>query len=494
MAARNDTFPSDTAPASHLSRGTAWARARARYPADGHMPVPLWAVRGLPDGPERTWSALRHELADRSPEANPAVSVYIHIPFCTTRCPFCDCHATLLPRDGGGVLERYLCVLLAEIDAWAALPGIARRPVTTVHFGGGTPLAIGAANLERVVCALRSALGADARTEWAIETTARSLDAGGVAALERLGFTRIHVGVQSLQPDARRILGRHGSPEMVLERIAACAARGWIVSADLLYGLPGQTADHLCADSARLSSAGADGISLYHLNHGPHNHPFMLRNGLAERGEERLFADFALCEQAAASLEALGYRRNHVAHFARGGDGNLYSRHARRGEDLLALGSSADGVFGARFYRHHELGGYLAEASPSAARPVSATAPASGPAPVSRVPPLAGSGTFTPAEEHARTLVAALMTAEVLERALDPEALGFVERAACDHLLAAEESSPGGDGAGERASAGRTWHLTATGAWFAGALTAEAWGLYAPADSAPAVPGPPASL
>lgn len=472
--------PSAEPSANPAALRAAWARARARYPADAHMPAPLWAVRGLPDDPECTWAALRRELADRPVAANPAISVYVHIPFCATRCPFCDCHATLLPRDGGEAIERYLRILLAEIDAWASLPGIARRPVTTVHFGGGTPLAIGPANLERVTRALRSALAADARTEWAIETTARSLDADGMAALERLGFTRIHVGVQSLQPDARRFLGRRGSAEMVLERIAACAARGWVVSADLLYGLPDQTADHLCADIARLASAGADGVSLYHLNHGPHNHPFMLRSGLAGRGEDRLFADFELFAQAAARLESLGFARNHVAHFARGRDRNLYSRHALRGEDLLALGSSADGVFGARFYRHQELDVYLVEA-----------------------PPLAGSGTFTTAEERARPLVTALMCAEVREGGLDPVALGFIENAERDGLLAPEERAAANRTSADPTSADRTWRLTAAGSWFAGALTAGAWALYDPAApaagsvapaQAPAASGPPASL
>ena len=252
----------------------------------------------------------------------------------------------------------------------------------------------------RVTRALRSALAVDEHTEWAIETTARSLDADSMAALERLGFARIHVGVQSLQADARRILGRRGSAEMVLDRITACVARGWIVSADLLYGLPGQTADHVREDIARLASAGADGVSLYHLNHGSHNYPFMVRSGLVERGEECLFEDFQLFAQAAAYLESLGYARNHVTHFARGRDRSLYSRHALRGEDLLALGSSADGVFGARFYRHHELGGYLAESpSPAASRasgqvpgPMPRRSQAAAPSPpprsaVQRIPP-----------------------------------------------------------------------------------------------------------
>ncbi len=424
----------------------AWERARARYPASGHLPLPRWATRGYAETPAAAWDALRSDAGrSRGP-----LSIYVHLPFCATRCPFCDCHATRVPSDGGDIVERYLAVLAHEVVSWASIRGLAERPVTTVHFGGGTPLALGTDAFGGVACALRDALGTHEGTEWALETTSRTLDADALDALDRLGFTRIHVGVQSLDPDQRRLLGRREPPATVIERIRACRERGWVVSADLLYGLPGQTSATLAGDIEQLAGAGIQGVSLYHLNAGPHNAPFVRRHGLDARGEARLAADFSLMAEAAETLRALGFGRNHVTHFALPADENRYARHALRGEDLLALGSSADGVIGDRFYRHVEVDAYAAAPSGVAATDVP--------------PPLEGAGVFTPAERRARPLVTRLMSAEVDRAGLDARSVAFSEGLVADGLL-------------EPVAAG--WRLTDAGAWFAGAITAEAWELYA---------------
>ncbi|MBN2404382.1 MAG: radical SAM protein [Coriobacteriia bacterium] len=416
----------------------AWERARERYPADAHLPLPRWATRGLPDGPAIAWE----EIARISAERSGAISVYVHIPFCETRCPFCDCHATIASRSAREAVDHYVETLTSEIAAFAALPGLAERPVTTVHFGGGTPLAVGAEMFERVVRILHDSLATHKATEWALESTSRLLDDAHLALLGGLGFTRIHVGVQSMQPQLRQILGRREQPHKVLERIAACLEHGWVVSADLLYGLPGQSAAMLREDIALLARAGIHGVSLYHLNAGPHNVRFMKQHGLAERDETRLREDFTVLAEGAALLEKLGFPRNHVTHFARPQDTNLYSRHALRGEDLLAIGSSADGVMGPYFYRHVELDGYGNGSSL-----------------------LAGGGVYTPTEERARPLVTRLMAAEVMPDGLDDVALAF-----CAELEAA--------GLLERANGGGAWRLTTAGSWFSGAMCAQTWGLY----------------
>jgi oxygen-independent coproporphyrinogen-3 oxidase len=421
------------------------------------MPQPRWVTRGLPDGPGPAWVALAEVIAARA-ESGP-ISIYVHLPFCETRCPFCDCHATVAPRTSRDAVDRYLEELARELVRWASLPGIRTRPVTTVHFGGGTPLSVGADAFGGVVSAIRDALGTHAGTEWALESTSRLLGEEHLDLLSHLDFTRIHVGVQTLDPAQRHTLGRREPPHRVIERIEACLERGWVVSADLLYGLPGQTAEALRADIAYLTAAGVHGVSLYHLNAGPYNHAFMERHGLGTRDEARLSADFALLAEGAALLESLGYRRNHLTHFARPQDGNLYSRHALRGEDLLALGSSADGVFGDYFYRHVEVERYAGSAP-------------SGPAGAGH-PPLAGGGRFTTAEVRARPLVTQLMAAEVRPHTLDARLRDYAAALAAAGLL-----RPAGDG--PSGPSGATLTLTDAGSWFAGAIAAELWDLYAP--------------
>jgi len=419
----------------------AWDSAATRWPVGEGMPQPRWVTRGLPDGPAQAWDALADVITARA-ESGP-ISIYVHLPFCETRCPFCDCHATVAPRTSRDTVDRYLETLARELVRWAALPGIGTRRVTTVHFGGGTPLAIGADAFEGVASAIRDAFRTHAGTEWALESTSRLLDEEHLDVLAHLDFTRIHVGVQTLDPAVRRTLGRREPPRTVIERIEACLERGWVVSADLLYGLPGQTAEALRSDIARLTAAGVHGVSLYHLNAGPHNRRFMERQGLGIRDEARLAADFALLAAGASLLGSLGYRRNHLTHFALPQDGNLYARHALRGEDLLALGSSADGVFGDYFYRHVEVDRY---ASTGVAHPL-----------------LAGGGRFTAAESLARPLVTQLMAAEVRPETLDERSCAYAAALAEAGLLRPA------DGA---------WTLTDAGSWFAGAIVAEAWDLY----------------
>ena len=434
----------------------AWDSAALRWPTGEGMPQPRWVTRGFPDGPTEAWAALAEVIAARA-ESGP-ISIYVHLPFCETRCPFCDCHATVAPRTSRDAVDHYLETLAREIVLWASLPGIRTWRVTTVHFGGGTPLAVGADAFEGVASAIRDAFGTHARTEWALESTSRLLDEKHLDLLSHLDFTRVHVGVQTLDPALRRTLGRREPPRRVIERIEACLERGWVVSADLLYGLPGQTAEALRADIARLTAAGVHGVSLYHLNAGPYNRAFMERHGLGARDEARLAADLALLAGGAALLESLGYRRNHLTHFARPRDGNLYSRHALRGEDLLALGSSADGVFGDYFYRHVEVERYV-DASPSEAAGA-------------RHPPLAGGGRFTAAEARARPLVTQLMAAEVRPHTLDERSRDYAAALVEAGLLRPADDGPVGQ------SNGPLWTLTDTGSWFAGAIAAELWDLY----------------
>jgi oxygen-independent coproporphyrinogen-3 oxidase len=344
-------------------------------------------------------------------------------------------------------VEAYVRKFEREALLWSGLGGLARRPVTTVHLGGGTPHSLPSSEFERVVEALASGFATDGRTEWAIETNCRNLDDSHAHQLARLGFTRIHVGVQTLRPRLRLTLGRRDSPERVLARIRSCLDRGWVVSVDMLYGLPEQTTADLLADLQQLVTQGVHGFSLYRLNHGGHNHRFMVRHGLAERGAKQLFADYMMFMEAARLLASCGYAKNHFAHFARAQDRNLYARHAVRGEDLLALGATADGVFGNYFYRHGGLPDYLAGDSER--------------------PSLQGGGVFTSSERDTRGLVAQLMSGEVHDSSLDERAMHFVRNLAAAGLLCRDHSS-------------RLWKLTDSGSWFIEACTVNALHIYEP--------------
>jgi oxygen-independent coproporphyrinogen-3 oxidase len=427
-----------------------WEKARSVLPNVTHgLPVPVWAGRGFTDIGKAAWS----RLAELVPGRRGAISVYVHLPFCQTRCPFCDCHSEVLPRGRPEVVAELVRRILRETELWRGLCDWKRRPVTTIHFGGGTPLAIGLRAFGGIVNALAGAFVTHSGTEWAIETTCRCLDSEHVRHLADLGFTRVHVGVQTLQPALRRSLVRREAPSTVLTRIQECLQRGWVVSVDMLYGLPGQSVPMLLADLEQLVNAGIHGVSLYRLNHGPHNHRFMLRHGLTQRGADRVYADYCMFREAAALLAARGFAKNHFTHFARWQDRNLYSRHALRGEDLVALGPTADGEFGNYYYRHGSLTDYLGGQDEE--------------------PALQGGGGYTHAECCARPLVVQLMAGQVNDDRLDATASRFVRRLADAELLFRDAPS-------------NCWRLSDAGSWFIGACTTAAFHLYANASVPPA--------
>lgn len=205
--------------------------------------------------------------------------------------------------------------------------------------------------MSAVVEAVRKGFDVRRETEWAMETTAGFLTGPGLEFLWRLGFRRLHVGVQTLEEPLRQNLGRGLPSETVLARLSAGLRMGLVITADLLYGLPGQTIKGFLAGLERLDELGLHGLSLYRFNPSGRNAAFRRRFPQ----EPDAAKDFAMFVAADHELSAAGFEKNHFCHYARSRDKNLYFTHARRGEDLLAVGASADGMVGNLNYRCERL-------------------------------------------------------------------------------------------------------------------------------------------
>jgi len=249
----------------------------------------------------------------------------------------------------------YLDLLAREIDLWSRLGSLATRPVSTVHLGGGTPTFLGLEPLARLVELCRAGFAASPATEWALESTAAELTPDMLAGLEALGLTRLHVGVQSLHDPTRQALNRRTPGAVVLDKIARGVERGWIVSVDLICGLPGQTLDSLLSDIRVLATAGVNGFSIYELQLSSRNRRFARQHGLTPAGRQ---TSYFLAQAAFHLLGALGYHKTLYNHFADERDTNLYFTFPERGEDCLALGTIADGLFGDYHYRHPQYAAY----------------------------------------------------------------------------------------------------------------------------------------
>jgi len=355
------------------------------------LPQPIWARRGFTDDPETTWEQLQERL--RSPSPVNAISIYLHIPFCDRKCRFCDCLSQTVVSHREEKEEQLLRRLLTDLEQWTSLPALAGRSVTTIHFGGGTPNYLRPHRFKRVVDSLKACFPENDKTEWALESTSSLLTAAHLHWLQKLGFTRLHVGVQTLQDPIREIIGRRDDAASVLQKLLRSLQLGLIVSVDLIYGLPGQTIEGWIETLRLLADAGIHGFSLYQLQTSRRNQRFIDRH--FPKGRDPLF-EYLLFQLAEQYLSQRGYRKNHFTHFALPQDRTLYYTHLIRGEDLLALGPTADGVFADYHYRHNETSRYLQDAG-------------------SNRPSLQGGLAETADETRTRPLVNALMSGTIRE-------------------------------------------------------------------------------
>jgi coproporphyrinogen III oxidase-like Fe-S oxidoreductase len=246
--------------------------------------------------------------------------------------------------------------LCDELEVWSESSDLGQRPVSTIHLGGGTPAFIGEVALTHLVECFHRSFAVKDKTELALETTVESLSPDMVANLHTLGFRRLHVGVQSMQDEVRSIIGRRCSAVGVLRSIEATLDQEWIVSVDLLCGLPGQTLAGFVHGIESLINVGVNGFSLYELLIRKQNFRWASQHNLTSHSH---FHNYLMMHAGAYLLESKGFRKNMFNHWADEKDENIYFTFPTRGEDCLAIGTIADGVFGDYHYRHPRYADYL---------------------------------------------------------------------------------------------------------------------------------------
>jgi oxygen-independent coproporphyrinogen-3 oxidase len=352
------------------------------------MPSPVWKEKGLAYPRQESWSILKDQLPE-SKEGS--ISVYLHIPFCDRRCNFCDCNSVYSSRKGLETFNSFTQKVISEIDFWTSETKLVNRPLTTVHFGGGTPNYLPLKSLQSILSTLHTKLQLSESTELALESTSTLLTEGHLKQLKAMGFTRLHVGVQSLDDSVRRILGRKERSLEVLQKLQQSLDLGFITSVDIIFGLPGQSMHSLLKTLELLDQTGIHGISLYQLNITDRNRRFFSK---LENFTRDPMHDFLLLQSADQYLIRRAYKKNHFVHYARESDKNLYYNHVRRGEDLLAIGPTADGIFNDFYYMHDPVKNFMRVEKENS--------------------PLLLGGGFLSAEEKAlRPIIASLMTASV---------------------------------------------------------------------------------
>jgi len=274
------------------------------------------------------------------------LAVYVHVPFCFSRCGYCDFNV----YGGRHALEpAYLDGVLAEVAAWERL--LRRRRVTSVYFGGGTPGEVPPVDLLAVLSAVRELAGAwDEDAEVTVEANPGTISDRALASLVKGGVNRVSFGVQSFDADELRFLDRLHSPEAAAASVHAARRAGAAsVSIDLLYGVPGQTRESWRQTLERAASLPVDHISCYALTV---EEGTRLARKVA-RGEVRMPPDEFVAEQyetAATLLAAYGFAQYELSNWARPGHESRHNLAYWTDREYLGIGCGAHGyVEGVRY-------------------------------------------------------------------------------------------------------------------------------------------------
>lgn len=224
----------------------------------------------LPDGDPMPEDGALPPTALRDAASRP-LGFYLHVPYCATRCGYCDFNTYTAAelRGTGGVLasrENYADTLVDEIRLARKVLGDDPRQVETVFVGGGTPTLLPAADLTRMLGAIREEFGLAEGAEVTTEANPESVDPAYLEELRAGGYTRISFGMQSARPHVLQVLDRRHTPGRPEQCVAEARAAGFEhVNLDLIYGTPGESDDDWRASLDAAIGAGPDHVSAYAL-------------------------------------------------------------------------------------------------------------------------------------------------------------------------------------------------------------------------------------
>ena len=195
----------------------------------------------------------------------PPLSVYVHLPWCLKKCPYCDFNSHELPGHAAGNLpeQRYLDALCADVES--ALPLIWGRSVHSIFIGGGTPSLFSPAAIERLLSDLRARLRLEADCEITLEANPGTFEKDRFRAFRAAGVTRLSVGVQSFNDAHLQALGRVHNRAQAIAALEEAATAFDTFNLDLMYALPGQTLAQLDQDLEMALSLAPPHLSVYHL-------------------------------------------------------------------------------------------------------------------------------------------------------------------------------------------------------------------------------------
>ena len=283
------------------------------------------------------------------------LGIYIHIPFCRSKCQYCDFYSLGGARNREA-MDKYLQAITDHIRQCAKLSP--NHVVDTVYFGGGTPSFFGAEGLEKILSEIMKRFTMDKSPEISLEANPDSVTTQSLSRLHRAGFNRISIGIQSDDDEMLKKLGRPHNYMQAKSAVASARRAGFTnVSVDLMYGLPGQTTEAWQRTLQTVLDLEPDHISCYGLKV-EENTPLHEYYQLANLPDDDKQADMYL--DACRILESRGLHQYEISNFSRNGFECRHNLKYWQGDEYLGFGPAAASDFGGkRFTVRRDLEGYI---------------------------------------------------------------------------------------------------------------------------------------
>ena len=256
--------------------------------------------------------------------------LYVHIPFCQTRCRYCDFYSTTDLH----LREAYVAALLREISSRKEE---LKEPIRTIYFGGGTPSQLTAEDIGRLI----EAIGTEAAEEITVEMNPGDADVRYLEMLRHAGVNRLSMGVQSMHDEHLKLIGRRHTSAQAREAVSMARKAGFEnLSLDLIYGLPGQTMAEWQEDVEQLLALRPEHISAYCLQW----EAGTALTEMLERGEVAMTDDeteMAMYDYLMERLQEAGYEHYEVSNFARPGYASRHNSSYWNDTPYIGIGAAA---------------------------------------------------------------------------------------------------------------------------------------------------------
>jgi len=265
----------------------------------------------------------------------PPLALYIHIPWCVRKCPYCDFNSHT--ADGTLPEQDYVAALIADLHA--DLAWVQGRTLTSIFFGGGTPSLFSARAIGEILTAVDAVIGIAPNVEITLEANPGTFEQEKFRGYRGAGVNRLSLGMQSFNDDHLKTLGRiHSGADAVKAATAARAAGFDNINLDLMHGLPGQTVAQAGADLHQAIALEPTHISWYQLTIEPNTAFYRTRPQLPMEATLE-----AIQTVGQAILAAAGYPQYEISAYARGGRQSVHNRNYWEFGDYLGIGAGAHG-------------------------------------------------------------------------------------------------------------------------------------------------------